>query len=195
VLPPPGHLKKMKKIKNPLSLNPVKGKVDDTPLTVWDAISKCDKKGCRLKDICSWASSKRKIDKCQVESKYITRVTNTLLTNIGSKGDEMQWQRIGLHLIPLYIQLIKMKMVALVVDIEATTKAGPRIHPIFREIREILKAIRSERDSIGIDKISKGMADDPNIDQYLYGDPDYVESLSEQSEEDSPQPGDDFDDI
>jgi hypothetical protein len=185
----------MKKIKNPLSLNPVKGKVDGTPLTVWDAISKCSKRDCRLKDICGWAKSKRPLDKCQVESKYITRVTNTLLTNIGSRGDEMQWQRIGLHLIPLYIQLIKMKMIALVVDIEATTKQGPKIHPIFREIREILKAIRSERDSIGIDKMSKKMSEDPDINEYMYGDADYVESLSEQPPEEEESPGDDFEDI
>lgn len=162
----------------------------DLKLIIWDAVQDCRGEDCGLYDDCPYA----KAGKCSIETKYLTNVFNSIVEDIGPSLTQSLLNKISLHIVPLYHQLIKMKMYAYTLnDIMAYTQQGiPKPHPVFREIRDILKCIESTQRSAGLDgeyiRILEGLkpggTDDPNIWDVGEGHGGYADMLTTKVESD-----------
>ena len=165
-----------------------KGKIRaDVSYVMWDLCSKCLKDDCPLAERCQYV----KKGFCSVESHYLNAITAPVLKLLDGDCEarltEMDWLDFGLKMIPLYHDLIKAKKVAAALDnILIDSSHGVKMHPIFKEKRDIIKAIdslsitkvlRDKFSELGIKDITLGK--DSSIDELMEqeGDPDFVDSL------------------
>ncbi len=134
-------------------------------IMTWMPIPSCTPKKCSLKKM---GKCKVKIaPECLVEKGYVDQVYSEILEDRIKGMTSDQKLAVGTMIIPLYHQLVKFKMMALVIDHDGDSimhsKAGVRIHPIFREIRETMKAIDALWRSTFTHKVNpkKNPKDDP----------------------------------
>jgi len=127
-------------------LYPTIGTVDGRPILRWDPASQCSDK-CVVYDDCPY----QKKGRCKLEQTYMNNIFLNLINpdpnrGIGDHLNDIELQRVGIGLIPLYHQLIRMKKEAYAVEqISHTNKQGSiKIHPVFAEIREIIRCIGKE---------------------------------------------------
>jgi len=174
-------------------LYPTVGMLGDRAILRWDPATRCDDRCC-VYDDCPY----EKGGKCRLEVKYMNNIFDNLIScdperGIGDLCNDVELQRVGLHLIPLYHQLIRMKKEAYSVQrISHVNKQGSiKIHPVFAEIREILRCIGKEIRDLGVnDKWKKkygGVApvggQGQSMEELLErGDPGYYESMSQDEE-------------
>ena len=171
-----------------------KGKIrSDVSYVMWDLCSKCLKDDCPLAKRCQYI----KKGFCSVESHYLNAITAPVLKlldkNCEVRLTEMDWLDFGLKMIPLFHDLIKVRKVAAALDdILIDSPHGVKMHPVFKEKRDIIKAI----DSLGITKILKDKFEElgiknvtptggPSVDEIMEqdGDPDFADSLMGKGEE------------
>lgn len=147
---------------------------------MWDVRSKCAREDCPVFNICPYINETDYPNStCSVEGEYLTHV-GMLIHEMGAKGymDQVQVHKAGILMIPLYRQLIKMKLVELGMDSVmissvkenkdgSITHSKPGINPIYKEIRDIIKNISDMWKSIGIKNIP-GQLDPagPDSDNY-----------------------------
>jgi len=160
----------------------------------WDPVAKCSK-DCVIWEDCPYdVKNKPAGQKCRLEIVYMNKIFHTLISPDGDGGigdmlDDIEYQRLGVHLIPLYHQLIRMKKEAYAVKrmTYATKQGGLAIHPIFKEIREIMWAIDKEIRALGLNekwrkkygKGSEGMKNVVDMEAlFERGDPDFYETLT-----------------
>ncbi len=131
------------------TLRPTKGDLRGHRWIIFDAATRCQAEDCPLFTDCPY----EKVGKCTVETKYTTAIFDSICDEIGDKLNQRTLNKISLHLFPLYSQLIKMKKVALGITNPTynTVQGAKKIHPIFREIREVIKSLESTQRSMGID--------------------------------------------
>ena len=139
----------MARISEKNTIKPTKGDLRGHRWIIFDAVTQCQAEDCPLFDICPY----EKTGKCSVESKYTSAIFETITDDIGDKLTQRLLNKISLHLVPLYGMLVKMKKVALSIESPTyeTAQGAKKIHPIFREIREIIGAIEKTQRSMGID--------------------------------------------
>jgi len=119
---------------------------DDNQLYSWDAISDCLGDECACFEMCEYS----KIGKCRLQLNYIKGITNIIYKNFSAKLDEPTCFRVGMHLIPLYGILCRLKMEEIVVNRAVhMTKGGFKIHPIYKEIRETIRGIENMWKNLG----------------------------------------------
>ena len=172
-------------------LYPQIGDLDGRTVQRWDPATLCSEHCC-IYDDCPYTKKGR----CNLEQNYMNVIFNNLIHPNPDKGiadqlNDIELQRVGIHLIPLYHQLIKMKKEAYSVrDISHVNKQGSiKIHPIFAEIREIIRCISKEINDLNINgkwerKFGKGggvmdLGSGIGVEELLqHGDPDFTASLS-----------------
>ena len=134
-----------------------KGKISGNALWSWDALQGCTAEACPAADQCEFL--KRDMsrygygpEKCKVMGAYLKSVTTTILGTYEAQLDQGQLFRIGMHIMPLYKNLVKMKIEELgvlrVVNRDANGKLS--INPLYKEIREYIKLIEQMWKSVGI---------------------------------------------
>ncbi len=119
-----------------------KGMVRDMTLFGWDSVEQCSDTKCKLYNECGFI----KQGACGVQVKYLEAFMSTVLTNY-THLDNMCLYQIGMHLLPLYSQLCKMKLVEKGLKGQVmveTRKGGLTVHPIYKEIRSTMLAINGE---------------------------------------------------
>lgn len=120
-----------------------KGKAGGHDLISWDGVHPCRGEVCPIHRRCYCLGKNNPgVAKCAVQRDYI----ENLLTSLYAKHpilDSVQAHRVGMHLIPLYSQLIRLKVVEMGVEdmVVETAKGGLSVHPVFKEIRDVMKAI------------------------------------------------------
>ena len=121
----------------------VKGRGDKIDLVVWDAVGPCDVDICPCASSCVYASSAP--EKCTVQVTYLQHVLDMVLATFPAVSDKDMFM-VGMHIIPLYKVLCRLLMVESGLDrYTYTSNAGtPGIHPVLREIRNTITAIRGE---------------------------------------------------
>ena len=124
-----------------------KGKKDgeSIPIVMWDAIPKCDPESCPIVELCPY----NKNGNCTLRVNYQKHVVDTVLNSIKEITPE-QMLKVGMHLIPLYTQLIQMKMLALNADPMVVARGAMVPNPIFKEIRIIIREVSACLRDIGI---------------------------------------------
>jgi hypothetical protein len=137
-----------------------KGKIKDgLSLMGWDSVDNCSGEDCSLYDRCKHIKS----GKCAVQVAYINNMCETMI-EVYKHMDEGSLFKVGMHLMPLYSYLCKMKIVEAGVRdmVNITNKGIVQIHPIYKEIRETLKTIlRIGRD---LDLFYRGVPQEGEID-------------------------------
>lgn len=128
---------------------PTKGElVEGVTFISFDLIPNCSGEDCTIYDQCTY----NKIGKCTVVQIFMSKLrTQTFKSIPPEKWTQDLANKFGIHLFPLYQQLIIMKIFAAGLDrpIYHTLK-GPVIHPIYGEIRKIISAIESTLKEMGL---------------------------------------------
>jgi hypothetical protein len=138
---------------------------------VWTAMQDCEMAACVAAHTCpyldgvvSYYEARKTIRHCQVMSKYLKMVESMLITRFGKDLTEVDLFRVGIHLIPLYKQLIRFKIIEMSISTaqvgEVTRSGTTKMHGLFREIREVLKSIDMAWREIGISKEKQPAAPD-----------------------------------
>ena len=140
-----------------------KGLLDNIPITMWDAIPRCNVETCPLGKTCPY----QKVGRCSVRVKYLSHVFDTI-SSIPENMDPVTVLKIGMHIIPIYSMLCRFKMEEYASEtMVSDSKGNLRINPIFREIRETIKTATALIQDL--DQTVSGLPGD--------GDSDYYDSL------------------
>jgi hypothetical protein len=93
---------------------------------------------CPVNHLCSYI----KRGKCAVQVKYLESLYSSILGTYHYLDEAMLF-KIGMQIIPLYIQLVKLQIVELSLGSPTyvTDKGTVIVHPIYKEIRETMKTI------------------------------------------------------
>jgi len=164
---------------------------DKVFLWAWDFLEECQGEDCPLYEKCRYVKKVEKyfregvIDggkkysdwKCYMHQTYLMGVIRAVMDKISNKKDMKQENviKLGYQLIPLYSQLFKFKMweygnTELVTYSE---RGGIKVHPVYKEIREIIKAINGVWKTIGEEKRRGGPSPEG------IGDEGFIEAITD----------------
>lgn len=118
-------------------------------IIMFDAVQECRNLDCPIVRSCPYAKS----GKCSVETKYLKAIFESITEEMVKHMTQPLLNKITLHLIPLFHQLIRFQMCAYsVAEPVYETRLGViKVHPIFKEIRECIKGIEQTQKSMGVD--------------------------------------------
>lgn len=107
-------------------------------LFAWDSIQDCKESDCCVAHRCNYLRK----GKCGLQTAYIKTLTNTICGSY-KYLDDMQYFKIGMHIIPLYSHLLRLKLLEMSLSdvVYETAKGVKFIHPVYKEIRQTLITI------------------------------------------------------
>jgi len=134
-----------------------KGRWGKIYLLAWDFAHTCAYEDCPLYEICEYVKTKQMdrekvggtyyTNKCMLQGRYLKSVIRAVIQKVDAEKDvtEEGVLRLGYHILPLYAQLFKFKMWEYGNHelIYISEKGTPKVHPVYKEIREIVKTIES----------------------------------------------------
>jgi len=136
-----------------------KGVTDDGLLRLyqWDAIDRCTGEDCPSYSSCTAA----KTGQCSVQLAYVQSILDMVYRNYEEYLSEPLLFRIGMHILPMYKMLCKLKIAEMGCRSACyyTPKGDIKIHPIFREIRNTISTISMLWKDFGLPLI----AEEPEI--------------------------------
>lgn len=120
--------------------------------SVWNVITPCRQDECPIFEDCPHEEKKMKGGKCKVEQGYINTIGTMVYRNFKSVFSEDQFFIVGMHIIPMYRHLCRLKIWEWSVrEVMYEDDKGRRhLNPIYREIREQIKAISSQWRGLGV---------------------------------------------
>ena len=152
-----------------------RSKFTSIPVVVWNNLMECDEE-CVISDSCS---DLYKDVKCVRMREYFDYVLDACLKTYGSYMNEKIMIQIGMHIMPMYSQLFKLKTIEsslLLNQMMSTNKQGTLImHPVYKEIRQTINSIDTLWNRVG----SKSLSVDDSGEDYLSGDNSYTDVLGE----------------
>jgi hypothetical protein len=164
------------------------GGEDDTEkrLFSWNAIMPCNH-FCSVIEVCPFRNCRKPIVedpvqdrdkghdprqvKCFVMVKYLKSVSSVILENFGEDLLESELLRVGMHLMPLYKNLCRLKIEEMGISLVVDTETG-RISPIYREMRATIKDIEGLWNSLGLLELEKKLKrkiEIPDVDGIMEG--------------------------
>lgn len=151
-----------------------KGHVDGKQFHTWEIIHTCTSNRCPAVSVCPYEKGDHV--KCGVQVEYLSSITELIIKNFGKELSETELYRIGMHLIPMYNVLCKIKIaLAGNWDVVLTSaKGNVTVHPLMKEFREQVKAIENTWKSIGI---AKPNIIDPPLGSGQYSKGNYYEEM------------------
>lgn len=151
------------------------------PIVVWDACHRCTGEDCPISERCEYCG---RDEKCLVMYYYLDNVFNTALDIVGKRLNRKVMHQVGLHIVPLYAQLIRFKISELGVRNVTyfNDKGNAVINPIFREIRSTIKMIDDMWKQLGFKEMG-GSVKEPKDIEDLMGDDTYYEDLTAEMED------------
>ncbi len=147
-----------------------KGKIGDTLINIWDKVKDCTGPECGLYKKCPYFKKKDKIaiaEKrikegkslgiCRVEQKYMHYNIQPFLGLLQKIPDDFVVQTVGMHLIPLYHDLVQLKMEkARISSVTYSDSKGTiRIHPVYDQLLKTHKAIMETWRNSGLQTLAK----------------------------------------
>ncbi len=119
----------------------------------WDVVEECDRTVCPAARLCSYSPNSQK---CPVMLQYLKSSVLILFRNYEETLDEVKLYKLGMHLLPLYRILFRLKLAEVGVRqvVNVNDKGAYSVHPIYREIRETIRTILMVWDSVvGMEKM------------------------------------------
>jgi hypothetical protein len=128
---------------------------------VWNTITPCHEEDCPIWSTCP--HEKVEGGKCKVERGYVSSVATMAYRVFRKKFSEDQFFVVGMHILPLYRHLCRLKVWEWSVrHVMYEDEKGKRhINPIYREIREQLKAISAQWRMLGVGRVEIPEPRDP----------------------------------
>ena len=125
-----------------------KGTLDGLALFTWDVIPECTDERCKATFICDFTRKGR----CTVMVQYMKGTSEMLFRSFGEVLDEPTFYRVGMHLMPMYRTLARLKIEELgVKNIITTSDTGRKqANPIYKELRDTIKLIDGLWTSLGL---------------------------------------------
>ena len=122
--------------------------VNRLSLYSWDVVQECSIKQCPAYVSCPLD----KAGKCGVMMQYLRATSAMFFNNFAHKLGESEFYRIGMHMMPLYRMLCKLKIAEVGAVKVVISGVGGRkyINPRFREVRDTIKLIESLWTNIGL---------------------------------------------
>ena len=153
-------------------------------LLAWDFSVNCKKEGCTFFDRCKYqidATVITKKEKCLMQKKYMKNIIAAFLEKMVMKKDNTEEDivKFGFELIPLYAHLFKFKMYEFGNEdiLVYSPRGDQKINPVFKEIRETIKAING----VWRDITGKHL---PGKNPSQIGDDSFIDAMYTVSEED-----------
>jgi hypothetical protein len=147
----------------------------DVKLFAWDAIRECSPSTCPVSSVCTYI----KKGKCAVLVQYLRALYDSVLSNYKTL-DDVSLFKVGMQIVPLYLQLAKMQLLEMSLDspIYTTDKGANLAHPVYREIRETLKTIHLMWKDLDLSFSFANRPDpDGSSDKATSGDPNFYENI------------------
>jgi hypothetical protein len=178
------------RLKELYGVTPTKGEFRNSTLLIsFDAVRECAGEECEIFEKCPYVKTGR----CLVEKKYLQAVFKTMVETLGPRHrlTQLLLNKITLHLLPLFHQLIRMQIIAYgVSDVcQYLANGSIKVHPVFKEIRDILQKIEATQKSMGLEGeylMSLGLGaggraavQKGRMREEHYGDDSYWEELNE----------------
>jgi hypothetical protein len=144
-----------------------KGKIGGLTVNIWDKVRNCTGLKCELFSQCPYMQNEAKIEKikenrgdygvCRIEQKYLHAIMKPFWALLEKVPDEFVMQHVGMHLIPLYHDLVQLKMEkAKLKEITYTDSKGTkRIHPVYDQLLKTHKEIHATLKSSGLLELAK----------------------------------------
>ena len=125
---------------------------DELALYSWDAVPDCKDERCKAHFMCEFDRR----GKCTTMMQYLKGTSQMIFKNFGEVLDEPTFYRVGMHLMPMYRTLCRLKIEELGVNNIVTTSDTGRkqANPIYKEIRDTIKIIDSLWHSLGLTKFA-----------------------------------------
>lgn len=144
-------------------------------LFAWDGVQDCNEDSCVVVNKCNYIHK----GKCAVHTKYLATLCDTICSTY-KYLDEMQYFKIGMHIIPLYSHLLRLKLVEMsLTTIACENNKGMKfIHPVYKEIRQTLGTIHLMWKDLGMNPGIPDIPNPSNNDTTINGDPNYYDSLA-----------------
>lgn len=116
-------------------------------LVYWNAVQRCDPETCGCVELCSNPNLEKP---CSIISGYMNNVYEVMIRTYRGEMTEDTAYRIGMHLVPLYKILCRLKMQEFSeTSIMFLSKSGRKVNPIFEEIRKTVLAIEKVWQNLG----------------------------------------------
>ena len=114
----------------------------------WEIAKPCRGERCPAAELCTYTRGAR----CRVENTYLRAVSNTIYQNYITILDEPTLMRVGLHLMPIYQNLCRLKLVEAGIEdpVVSDAKGKLSIHPVYKEMREHIKLLEQTWRSLGL---------------------------------------------
>lgn len=171
-------------------------KEDSIYILAWDFAEDCTGIKCPLYEKCEYIQIQKSVpcertSKCALQQKYLKSVMKAVVEKMKkNKATEETVIKLGYHLIPLYAQLFKFKMWETYnKEIIIYSQGSPKVHPVYKEMREIIKTLTSVWKDIG--SVFKEKADPGKVGDGAFIDAMY--GVVDEEEEDPKGSGIDFD--
>jgi hypothetical protein len=128
------------------------GSKDLVRFAVWNVITPCRQEECPIYDDCPYEDRKKKGGKCRVEQGYVNSIGDMVYRNFKGVFSEDQFFIVGMHVLPLYRHLCRLKIWEWSVrEVMYEDDKGRRhLNPIYREIREQIKTISAQWRGLGV---------------------------------------------
>lgn len=148
----------------------------------WDAIQECDVARCAAAHRCGYIKAG---GKCTVQLTYLKTFFESVVTTYDHMT-ETELFKVGMHLVPLYSQLCRLKIQELGTTevVYYNDKGNAAVNPIFKEIRETLKVIHLMWRDLSFCPVAPP---DPSLKDKdngkpkdMYGDPGHVARLEKE---------------
>ena len=109
----------------------------------WDVVQRCTHENCPASLQCQYKSSIEEEGERKVMRNYIRSISMVLVQEGEEKLSALKRYQIGMHIIPLYKTLCKLKIEEVGVErIVTETPRGTLVaNPLYKEMRETVKAI------------------------------------------------------
>jgi len=117
----------------------------------WDVVQKCMHENCPALDTCHYEAHVESDGICKVLKAYIRSATLVLYNEQKDLSAAQRFQ-VGMHIMPLYKILCKLKIeeVGVVRAVTTNSRGTLVVNPLYKEIRETIKTIDVVWRSIGV---------------------------------------------
>ena len=163
------------------SMNIVKGSVGGGDINyTWDTVSECRLENCPAATRCHYLDGMSAGEECKIMKKYL-RAVSMILYDDHIEISAAQRLQIGMHIIPLYKTLCKMKIeeVGIVSALHETSRSTLQVNPVYKEIREIIKVIDNVWKSIGVKPVRK--VGEPDFGAPISSASNYYDEMEKES--------------
>jgi hypothetical protein len=167
-----------------------KGELNGKRMYCWEYTAPCIPNECALWDRCSWRALSRKTpnNTCLLRWKYVKEMEQCVLTDYGSTMTQTQMWQLGMHLVPLYQELVSLKIFRASLrtdELFSEWKGLPKVHPVIGLISSTMKTIAVVMREMGLGGVvgKVGEKEKGLSAALIAGDPSYYATLLEEEDE------------